>query len=734
MRTPAPLAVLLSVSVLGLGLSAVAKPEWPSRRTMHVVPASASGQSHRTVTSEAAAEPARRLGPERDEQRLRERFRDAHRDLERGRFRAAAESFEALAEEWPALRDVSLHFAGSAWMSVKPAEAERAIAVLEEVAPASHRYLDSLRLLSRADESLGEFARAAKRLEPLTAADSAHAAHLRIAALQRAADLQRRAGDLDAAKTLRLRLWSQFPQSASARRAASRLKAQEISALARAERADVLSNDGRGAEARAETRRVLARTKLPDDAACLARVVNAKLARKERRHREVVATLTPVLEQCRDASLRPRALYLLATSTGILDAEKGRVLWAQLAEEHPEHPFADDALYAAAELELKRGDTSAALARLDALAERYPEGDYAGEALFRRFFIRWSVDDSDAAARVALERYEAATRDPRLAAERPRALYWLGRVLAQGERAEAAWGELLLEYPTTIYAVWAEERLGDRAGAVRARALAGTDLRERRELALESLAEDPAWQAAVALHRLGLRAEAERAFAYVNLMTRAPATVLAAAHFLRAEGFTHALRAIPERSLSVALKGPLDARSEALWAQHRPQSYGSLIDAAAERAGVEPDLFRGLVHRESRFNPKARSGVGALGLAQVMPATAKEELRRTGRGLKDPAELYDPRLNARVGAGYLSRLLRQYGDRPELALAAYNGGPGRVSRWWSERSSDEVDVFVESIPIEETRAYVKNVMGSAAAYRALRQHSLVASAPRPPRG
>ncbi len=721
MRTSRTLAALVLLTVLGPGPRATAMPQWPSRTSarLNVQPAAAVRSHDATPPGVPSARP----------DPLPERFLSAHKDLERGRHEAAAEAFEKLAAEWPALRDVALFFSGQAWLSAKAPL--RAVAVLEQVSEASHRHLDALRLLSRADEELGDFARAAGRLEPLTRPDSTHPAHLRIAALRRAAELSRRGGDAQTARALRLRLWSSFPTSPSAQWAIRGIKASSIPALSRAERADALAGAYRPAEARAEARRALARAKVPDEAACLANLVNAKLLRSERRNRAVVATLEPLLEACTQEALRPRVLYLLATSKGILDAEAGRALWTRLADEYPLHSYADDALYAAAELDLKLGDAAGALERLDTLVRTHPHGDYAGEAHFRRFFIRWRGGDLGG-ARSALERFEEATRGVALALERPRALYWSARFREAGgdeAAAHALYGEVLRHHPTTIYALWAEERLGDRAGELTVRAEAGVEGE-----GLAALERDAAWRTARALQRLGLAQEAERAFAHVDVTAHGSTTLLAAAHVLRAEGQAKVFRSLPERAVEEALIGPLNGLSQSIWDRHRPQSYASLLDDAAARAGVEADLLRGLVHRESRFNPRARSGAGALGLAQVMPATAREELRRLGGALRDPSQLLEPKLNARVGASYLARLLRQFDGRAELALAAYNGGPGRVSRWWSERTTDEVDVFVESIPIEETRQYVKNVMQSAAAYRALRQSALLASSERAPRG
>jgi len=113
--------------------------------------------------------------------------------------------------------------------------------------------------------------------------------------------------------------------------------------------------------------------------------------------------------------------------------------------------------------------------------------------------------------------------------------------------------------------------------------------------------------------------------------------------------------------------------------------------AAAQRYGIDPALYVALINKESAFNPYSRSGKGAMGLAQLMPDTAR------GLGVKN---VFDPAQNLDAGAKYLAQLLDQFGT-PELALAAYNAGPGRV-------------VAAGGIPdIPETQDYVSSIMAAA---------------------
>ena len=139
-------------------------------------------------------------------------------------------------------------------------------------------------------------------------------------------------------------------------------------------------------------------------------------------------------------------------------------------------------------------------------------------------------------------------------------------------------------------------------------------------------------------------------------------------------------------------------------ASERAKAYDDLISEHSKTHGVRPDLVRAVMQVESGFNPLARSPKGAMGLMQLMPATAKQY------GVRNA---FNPVENVRAGVAYLRELLDRYNDNETLALAAYNAGPGAV------------DKHGQTVPpYRETRSYVDRINGMAGKVVTTRDHKI----------
>ncbi len=155
--------------------------------------------------------------------------------------------------------------------------------------------------------------------------------------------------------------------------------------------------------------------------------------------------------------------------------------------------------------------------------------------------------------------------------------------------------------------------------------------------------------------------------------------------------------------------------------QRFPMPFRDAVVKRAQGINLDPAYVYGLIRQESRFIMDARSGVGASGLMQVMPATARETARRIGMTGFTADMINDRDTNIAIGTGYLKMVLDDVGGSMPMAAAAYNAGPGRPRTWRGQSGSPTVDaaIWAESIPFSETRDYVKKVLSNTTSYAAI---------------
>lgn len=167
-------------------------------------------------------------------------------------------------------------------------------------------------------------------------------------------------------------------------------------------------------------------------------------------------------------------------------------------------------------------------------------------------------------------------------------------------------------------------------------------------------------------------------------------------------------------------QGILTAAYEGLWNDLQlrfPTVYFDRFTEHATARKIDPLWALAISRQESALFPWARSSAGARGLMQLMPNTAKLTARKTGINYAGENSLYDPDLNIQLGTAYLSQMYEQFDGNRAYASAAYNAGPHRVARWLENNGADlPLDIWIETIPFDETRTYVQNVLSFALIY------------------
>ena len=158
--------------------------------------------------------------------------------------------------------------------------------------------------------------------------------------------------------------------------------------------------------------------------------------------------------------------------------------------------------------------------------------------------------------------------------------------------------------------------------------------------------------------------------------------------------------------------------SSPLWNIAYPNGYLPVIQTHA-KSQVDPYLVAGIIREESLYNPEALSPVGAIGLMQLMPTTARRVANTIALSPFERDDLFTAEVNIQLGVRYVGQLLREYEGQVIQVIAAYNAGPKPVKRWAKKNGHRETDEFVELISYKETRRYVKRVLTSYHVYRDL---------------
>ena len=239
---------------------------------------------------------------------------------------------------------------------------------------------------------------------------------------------------------------------------------------------------------------------------------------------------------------------------------------------------------------------------------------------------------------------------------------------------------------------------------------------------LQEFVDQPGVQAALGYLRAGLGTEAAAEMGRAlgddpNDRWDDAETLLFAAHVLEESGDFARSHNLLRRAVARAFP---DASPEfAATLMHAwPRAFSDVITTHTKSYGWDGMLFQGLMREESAFSPTVVSWAGAIGLSQLMWPTAKETARRMGIRVSR-ADLEDPSINVSIGTTYFDGLAERWRGHLPLAIASYNAGPGAVKRWVDARGHLELDAWVETIPYDQTRHYVKRVVSSWQVYRYL---------------
>jgi soluble lytic murein transglycosylase len=414
-----------------------------------------------------------------------------------------------------------------------------------------------------------------------------------------------------------------------------------------------------------------------------------------------------------------RYIHLSATR-GLGDHAAYASLARGLVADHPGSRWADEALNDLGAHYVRRDDEDAADGVWREMLRRFPRGRYSDRAAWR---VGWRAYKEGRYADAARTFEQAASAFPR-ADFRPSWLYWAARSrdrIGSRDAATALYRLVAADYLNSYYGRLASGVLRDRGGppvapivrvdgAAAPAPLVPTDALVRALVAAE-LYDEALDEVEYARKEWGDSAALQATTAWVR--QRRGLQPGAADRFADVRGgITLMRRAYPHFMAAGGDQLPADIQRVIF-----PLDYWPLISKYAEAHKLDPYLMAALISQESTFTPDVRSAANAVGLMQLMPATGRRYAARLGIRYS-AGVLTQPETNIRLGMRYFRDLMDRFGGAP-FALAGYNAGEHRVSRWVAERPGFAQDEFIDDIPFQETQTYVKRVLGTADDYRRL---------------
>ncbi len=501
-------------------------------------------------------------------------------------------------------------------------------------------------------------------------------------------------------------IWLNHPASQQAEKAHVYLKglekggnieANSFSADDLLRRADLLMIAGRHADA-GWALAAIPRTGISDETLAHIELKSGQVAMKQRQY-SLAEKFLARAAGTRNQQVKDEVRLALARAeikTGKTDKALSRLFI--LASERG--PLADDALLQVGVIHKQSGRLTDSVKVMERLLKEFPASELASRAAWEMAWSRYLAGDFAQAD----DGFRRLLKDD---AYRERSLYWHGRSLERQNRqqdADRQFKTLLNDYPFGYYSALRREHT--RQPAAWEQYNQGLpepsfppETEKIQALALCGMTEEVRTEVSALKGRINDKAQAMPGIARLQQLAGDYHGAIATFHQNRPK--------------------IIDRSNVAVWAMGYPRHYGDLFSRNATANRLSEAMVFSLAKAESNFTAGVKSHAGAIGLMQLMPATARMTARYKGKSPFNPLWLTDPEYNIRLGTRHLRELLDTYHQDTIYSLAAYNAGGGAVNRWKSSFGHLTRDEFVENIPYQETRDYVKKIVAYMSLYRAL---------------
>jgi soluble lytic murein transglycosylase len=505
-------------------------------------------------------------------------------------------------------------------------------------------------------------------------------------------------------------IWLKYPSSIYAakadadlqRIAAKGISSDPFSSEELFRRAMILYDVGRF-DAAAKAMQSIPLEKLSSGLAERCRVKTAVAMYRARRYKDAESALFSLVQGKLSKDFYDEAIFWLAKCLDKNGREYDAVnLFLQLSDSAPLGEWADKALLEAALIRKNQKKVTESINILKKLILDNPVSSKKETAMWEIAWISYQAREFNTAAEY-LKPLSASV------SAREKALYWFAstqKATGNHEGAQKTYSQLTSEYPSGYYTQTYKKEFG----------LKIEDIPFQGRGLCELLPVPNGHDRVKALITLGMYSEARKELAYYRKKPSENngSNILGIARlYLEMKDYNGAYNLLKtDRQRKIGKDSIFE------WGICFPAGFSEFVEKLASEYNIPASLVYSVIHAESGFLPTAVSPAGAVGLMQLMPATA-ETLSRGSKSRINKNSLVDPERNITFGVRHLRDLLVYYNGDQVLAIAAYNAGSGNVNRWKKSLGKNRNDEFIENIPFLETREYVKRVLANAEIYRQL---------------
>ncbi len=634
----------------------------------------------------------------------------------------AAKLLRAAQPEMPVIDDyIRLWVAESLLKQNEPIQAAELLETIPKMVPDSNLIAKAAYRTGEAWYSANVCVRAVEWLERAVAlADKDSAAPV---ALSHQADCHVRENRVPEARTALKQLWLRYPQSPEAREARTRLdtalggESWVPTADDHLIRAQAFLGLSMQAEAVEELRRFLAMAPGHPrrfDARLKLGVAYVRLKQYDQARDTFRGLVADRVQESAEATVWLARVYLRQSHGDKL---------IELARSAAQGPLAGDQramvhLFAGVWLE-DQGKFDEAIAMFRQVAKLGDSASQRAEGLWRTGWAQYRT----ARYRDAAETFRAVV-ELHVNGFEPQAMYWAARAEEHGKSNGVGeqYARVCQRHAYSYYCQLAARRASLPPVSpvmVAVERPAGEEAERLPENRRPEIEKHAVYQRGIELKTLGFAQDAARELGVLTEQySRDQDVLLAFSTMLSEVGAYHPALRVAKVHFKEKLERSGLPTAPALWTVAYPTGLVPTI-AAQGITAVDPYLAAAIIREESQYDEKAVSVVGAVGLMQLMPVTANAVAQRYGFPTVGREELFDQETNIRLGVRYLGQLLEQYNGNLAHAVAAYNAGPIAVNSWIAVHRGRDQDEFVELIPYQETRLYVKRVLRSYGEYRRL---------------